>query len=291
MTSNIFECVCFPTDPRAGPGIPPGIPRSRPKQRQFDDGSWKAKFGEGPNSFNFFWWAILNGVKRNYTLIFLMFILDSLLRSLIFERDPRIKIGIELYRRKSRIFSQRQSPHDCWDWNPEGIGENDWHLEICLGWNNNLQKTRQTLTEMWVSKQQMKFLERGQLFCFLVRLNRPVELQKKIGEEAVRLHWVAEEADVAIYCIMICLFMYGLTFKHPAWGPVVWVYVGDWAGGIRHNKGTSWFEASVKKRCPLQISAKHSLDMCLSVCLLFLLQAQVNDLYCNSKHVFLEGHR
>ena len=26
--------------------------------------------------------------------------------------------------------------------------------------------------------------------------------------------------------------------------------------------------------------------MCLSVCLLFLLEAQVNDLYCNSKHVF-----
>ena len=106
-----------------------------------------------------------------------------------------------------------------------------------------------------------------------------------------RLHWVAEEADVAIYCIMICLFMYDLTFKHPAWGPVVWVYVGDWAGGIRHNKGTSWFEASVKKRCPLQIYAKHNLDMCLSVCLLFLLEAQVNDLYCTSKHVFLEGHR
>ena len=117
MTSNIFVCF-FQQILQQVQGFRQGFQDLDPSSDSVMTDLERQILG-GPELFEFFWWTILIGVKRNYTLIFLMFILNSLLRSLIFERDPRTKIGIELYQRKSGI------PHGCWDWNPEGIGGND----------------------------------------------------------------------------------------------------------------------------------------------------------------------
>ena len=67
----------------------------------------------------------------------------------------------------------------------------------CGCWDCNPKKQTKHWQKCDISTQEMEFLDRGQVICFLLRLVVfPVKMQNK-GEKPLRSHSVEEEVDIA----------------------------------------------------------------------------------------------